>query len=167
MLLIKTTAEALTDLGRKLAAVPVHPMRHRLCFWHLHTTSLAARKFSPYTFVKEKPSRYAYCLHVSLEFECVAEILSRKLSNMQSRPRMSKAVCSVLSGIVALMSADAQIFTTSKKQRSCLGLSLKHRSLGAPAKRQRKLLLLLLRCPAGQAFPRGDACRLSQKIRPL
>ncbi|CAE7284327.1 DHX8 [Symbiodinium natans] len=57
--------DALTDLGRKLAAVPVHPM-------------------------------YAYCLHVSLEFECVAEILS----------------------IVALMSADAQIFTTSKKQRA-------------------------------------------------
>ncbi|CAE7627611.1 DHX8, partial [Symbiodinium pilosum] len=58
------TKDALTDLGRKLATLPVHPL-------------------------------YAYCLHVSLEFECTAEILS----------------------IVAMMSADAQIFTSSRKQR--------------------------------------------------
>ncbi|CAE7827961.1 DHX8, partial [Symbiodinium necroappetens] len=59
------TRDALTDLGRKLAAMPVHPS-------------------------------YAYCLHVSLEFECAAEILS----------------------IVAMLSADAPIFTTSRKRGS-------------------------------------------------
>ncbi|CAK8997293.1 unnamed protein product [Durusdinium trenchii] len=58
------TRDDLTDLGRKLATMPVSPL-------------------------------YAHCLHVSFEFECTAEILS----------------------IVAMLSADAQIFITSKKER--------------------------------------------------
>ncbi|CAJ1332550.1 unnamed protein product [Effrenium voratum] len=56
--------DELTDMGKKLARMPIHPL-------------------------------YAYCLHVSFEFECTAEILS----------------------IVAMLSADAQIFTASRKQR--------------------------------------------------
>jgi len=57
------TKDELTDLGRKLAMMPLHPL-------------------------------YAYCLNMSFEFECTAEILS----------------------IISLLSADAPIFATSKQR---------------------------------------------------
>eukprot|EP00931_Biecheleriopsis_adriatica_P057941 TRINITY_DN34423_c0_g1_i2.p1 TRINITY_DN34423_c0_g1~~TRINITY_DN34423_c0_g1_i2.p1 ORF type:complete len:525 (-),score=105.08 TRINITY_DN34423_c0_g1_i2:116-1690(-) len=57
-------SDQLTDLGRKLAMMPIHPL-------------------------------YAYCLLVSFDFECTVEIMT----------------------IVAMLSADSQIFVTSKKQR--------------------------------------------------
>lgn len=57
------TKDELTDLGRKLAMMPLDPL-------------------------------YAYCLNMSFEFDCTAEILS----------------------IIAMLSADAPIFATSKQR---------------------------------------------------
>ena len=127
-------------LGRKLMKVD-HPWSLGIDGPGQKVVNDAAWSFVPWELIRSfswnterwSQRRYAYCLNMSFEFDCTAEILRLKLSlswSIRCFNELQDLICPTfwfrasqdrfecrpaVTGIIAMLSADAPIFATSKQ----------------------------------------------------